>query len=196
MRIIAGGLRGRVLKAPPDTSIRPSSERLRGAVFDILTHGIDWPGFAGAHVLDLFAGTGAFGFEALSRGAVLTTFVDNAVTSLTTIRENARILGVTDAIVILAHDATTLGAPPWSSGAPFDLAFLDPPYHGGAHPPALRALAEDGWLKPGAILVVELAAKESFAAPDGFRVLRERRQGAGRFIILRHDSEARAVPEA
>lgn len=186
MRIIAGTLRGRTIKAPKDFSLRPSSERLRGAVFDILTHGIDWPGFERARVLDLFAGTGAYGFEALSRGAVLATFIDHDPTALSLLRQNAKALQVVDAISIVPRDARTLSTPPWTSGAPFDLAFADPPYRSGDHLAALTGLANQSWLKASAIVVVELAAKEPFTVPDNFHFLRERRHGAGRVVFLRY----------
>lgn len=185
MRIIAGRHRGRPLKAPRARGVRPSADRLREAVFNILAHGVDWPGFAGAAVLDVFAGSGAYGLEALSRGARSATFIDDDAAVLAAIRRNAAALGEARSITLLRLDATRLPPPPRTAGAPAALAFLDPPYGSGLASPALTGLAGRGWLAAGAIAVVEVGALEPFTPPRGFTLLDERTYGAARVLFLR-----------
>ncbi len=135
----------------------------------------------GPRVLDAFAGTGALGLEAYSRGAVAVTFLDNAPAAVDLVRRNAGGLAVEDAEVqILRRDATRPGRAP----AAHDLAFLDPPHGADLAEPALRALADAGWLTPEALVVVECAAKEAFPPPEGFECLDERTHGAVRLIFL------------
>src|SRR5215470_12515643 len=155
MRIVAGRFKGRSLSAPEDASLRPTSDKVRQAIFNILEHG-DFGAavpLEGARVIDLFAGTGALGLEALSRGARFCLFVEEAAESRALIRENVEALGLTGASKIWRRDATTLG--PLDTLSPFDLAFLDPPYRKGLIAPALRGLAAGGWLNQGALVVVE-----------------------------------------
>ncbi len=185
MRIIAGRHRGRLLAAPPGETVRPTGERAREALFNILAHGkfaASGPAYAGVRVLDAFAGTGAFGLEALSRGADEVVFIENARAALAILRENIAALGEAARARIVSGDAT---APP-RAAAPCALAFLDPPYGKGLAVPALGALAAVGWLAAGALCIVEMAAKERIAPPAGFISVDERRYGAARLIFLRY----------
>ncbi len=172
MRIIAGRHRGRALEAPPGTAVRPTSDRAREALFDILAHGrfSDGPAFLDAQVLDAFAGTGAFGLEALSRGARM------ALTA------NVAKLGETARCTVLGGDALK---PPRPTGT-CNLVFLDPPYHEDLAGPALVALTRAGWIAGDALIIVEVAARQAFPAPEGFDVLEERKYGAARIVFMRY----------
>jgi 16S rRNA (guanine966-N2)-methyltransferase len=183
MRIVAGRHRGRRLAAPPGDTVRPTSERAREALFNILAHGrlAPAPVFEDARVLDVFAGTGAFGLEALSRGARFATFIEKDREARDVLAANIKALGETSRTRLLAVDAT---APPRADG-PYALVFLDPPYRSGLATPALEALSRAGWLAPDALIVVELAARSDFEPPEGFVSLEERRYGAGRLVFLR-----------
>ena len=186
MRIIAGRHRGRILAAPPGDDIRPTSDRVREALFNILAHGkfaAGGPAYAGVRVLDAFAGTGALGLEALSRGAAQAAFIENRRAALPILRQNIAALGETARANIVSGDAT---APPRAL-APASLAFLDPPYGKGLAPTALVALAAAGWLEPGALCVVEIATKERIEPPPGFASVDERRYGAARLVFLRYE---------
>ena len=184
MRIIAGKHRGRPLQAPV-RGVRPTADRARQAVFNILEHGIAWPGFSDCRVLDLFAGTGAYGLEALSRGAALATFIDSDPAVLLGIRRNAAALGEARSIVLLKLDATRLPPPARIVNAPCALAFLDPPYESGFAVPALQGAASHGWIGSGAIAVVEVGAREPLAPPPGYDVVDERVYGAAQVLFLR-----------
>jgi 16S rRNA (guanine966-N2)-methyltransferase len=183
MRIVAGKHRGRRIAAPPGDAVRPTSERARQALFNILAHGrfAPAPVFEDARVLDVFAGTGAFGLEALSRGARFATFIEKDRDAREALAANIKTTGEAARTRLLAVDAT---APPRADG-PYGLVFLDPPYRSGLAAPALGALARTGWLAPDALVVVELAAREDFEPPDGFEILEERRYGAGRLVFIR-----------
>ena len=183
MRIIAGRHRGRVLAAPEGRAVRPTSDRAREALFDILAHGrfSEGPAFDEARVLDAFAGTGALGLEALSRGAAFATFIEKDRAALKALRANIAALGEEQTTAILPGDALR----PPKAAAPVTLAFLDPPYGEGLAAPALTALAAAGWLAEGALCVVEVGAKETLAAPEGFEVLEERKYGAAKVVFLR-----------
>jgi 16S rRNA (guanine966-N2)-methyltransferase len=185
MRIVGGSHRGRPLQAPPGDRIRPTSDRAREALFNILAHR-GWgpgggPAYAGVSVLDAFAGTGALGLEALSRGARRVIFLENDRTALATLRANVKALGEEARITIVPADA----AKPPRATARCALAFLDPPYGKALAAPALETLAANGWLEAGAVCVVETAAAETLAPPDGFTLLDERRYGAARLTFLR-----------
>lgn len=183
MRIVGGALRGRALSAPRSQAIRPTSERLRESVFDILAHRFGDP-VKGAHVVDLFAGAGALGLEALSRGAARALFVDDGVEARALLRANIEALGLGGVTRIFRRDATKLGdAPP---GEKFSLAFLDPPYGKGLAAPALDALVKGGWLAPGAIIVVEESAKAQIELPDSLAREDERRYGDTQFVFARN----------
>jgi 16S rRNA (guanine966-N2)-methyltransferase len=157
---------------------------MRQAVFNILEHGLDWPGFDSASVLDLFAGTGAYGLEALSRGCRRATFIDHDGAVLHGIRRNAAALGETQSIALLKLDATRLPPPPRAAETPCALAFLDPPYESGLAVPALQGLATRGWIETGAVCLVEVAAREVLTPPPGFTTVDERTYGAGRVVFL------------
>ena len=185
MRIIAGKHRGRAIRLPRIEGLRPTADRVRESLFDILAHGLDWAGFDGARVIDVFAGTGAFGLEALSRGAERATFLDIDGAALLAIRRNAAAIGEARNVTLLRLDATRLPPPPGAAGAPCDLAFLDPPYESGLALPALQGLAGQRWLGPGAIAVVEVAAREPLAPPPDFHIVDERTYGAARLVFLK-----------
>lgn len=187
MRIISGKHRGRALRVPRGSDIRPTADRVREAMFNILEHGVDWEGIDGARVIDAFAGTGACGLEALSRGAALGVFIDNDAGALAAIRRNAATMGEANTITLLQLDATRLPSPPMAAGAPCAAAFIDPPYGSGLAVPALQGLASKRWLGPGAIAVVEVGAREPLFVPPGFTVLDERTYGAAKLIFLRLD---------
>jgi 16S rRNA (guanine966-N2)-methyltransferase len=165
MRIVAGRLRGRALAVPKSNVIRPTADRLREAIFNVLVHAYGDP-ISDARALDLFAGTGALGLEALSRGAAFVLFVDNHTEARALIRDNVAALGLGGRTRIFRRDATQLG--PAYPIEPFSLAFLDPPYGQGLAEQALQAAHGGGWLSPDALVVVEETAKASFAAPAGF----------------------------
>jgi 16S rRNA (guanine966-N2)-methyltransferase len=184
MRIIGGRHRGRKLSAPAGQDVRPTADRTREALFNILAHGrfaTSGSPFAGRRVLDAFAGTGAFGLEALSRGAVHATFLELAPAALKALAANVAGLGEEARTTLLRADATTPPAAP----APCALVGLDPPYGSGLSSPCLAALAARGWLEPGALAVAEIAATEAFEPPPGFLVEDERRYAAARLVILR-----------
>ncbi len=183
MRIVGGRLRGRTLAAPKSNAVRPTADKLREALFNILAHRYDDP-ITGARVLDLFAGTGALGCEAASRGAAFVLFVDDGADARALERQNVEALGLGGSTRIFRRDAARLG--PVHPLAPFDVAFLDPPYGQGLAERALVAAREGGWLAPNALVVVEEAASAAFAAPDGFTELERRGYGDSELIFLRH----------
>jgi 16S rRNA (guanine966-N2)-methyltransferase len=184
MRIVGGRLKGRALITPSSRAIRPTSERLRESIFDILEH--RFPGrIEGARVVDLFAGTGALAIEALSRGARFALFVDNGAEARALLRANVEALALGGMTRIWRADATKLGAAP--AGGPFALAFLDPPYGQGLAGPALASLIEGGWLEPDALCVVEEAAKAAIAAPTGLAPVDERVYGDTKIAIFQRD---------
>jgi 16S rRNA (guanine966-N2)-methyltransferase len=187
MRIVGGRFRGRTLNAPASRTIRPTSERLRESIFDILAHRFA-DVLEDARVIDLFAGSGALGFEALSRGAAFALFVDDGAEAWALLRANVDPLGLGGVTRIWRADATRLGAAP--NGPAFTLAFLDPPYGKGLAGPALAALGVGGWLAEGALCVVEEAAKAEIAAPANFTLEDERIYGDTRFAFLRFDARA------
>jgi 16S rRNA (guanine966-N2)-methyltransferase len=182
MRIVGGRLRGRMLATPASDAIRPTADRLREAMFNVLVHAHGDP-ITGARVLDLFAGTGALGIEALSRGASFALFVDEAAPARALIRQNVAGLGLGGVCKIFRRDATRLGlAHPIE---PFSLAFLDPPYGRGLAERALAAAHAGGWLAPDALVVVEEAAKTVSTVPAGFDELERRRYDDTALIVLR-----------
>ncbi len=182
MRVVGGRLRGRALAAPKSPAIRPTADRLREALFNILLHAYDDP-VSGARVLDLFAGTGALGIEALSRGAAFALFIDEDAAARALLRENVTSLGLGGASRIFRRDATKLG--PAYPLDPFSLVFLDPPYGHGLAEKALAAARAGEWFTPDALVVVEEAAKAQFAAPEGFIELERRRYDDTEFVFLR-----------
>ena len=183
MRVVGGSLRGRTLAAPKSQSIRPTADRLREALFNILIHAYGDP-ITGARVLDLFAGTGALGIEALSRGSAFTLFVDDGAEARALLRENVATLGLGGTSRIFRRDATKLG--PAHPVEPFSLAFLDPPYGKGLAEQALASARAGGWLVPDALIVVEESKKSAFAAPEGFAEVERRLYDDTEFVVLRY----------
>jgi 16S rRNA (guanine966-N2)-methyltransferase len=175
VRIAGGRFRGRVLSAPSGTLTRPTSDKVREALFNILLHGIENFEIEGTRVLDLFAGTGALGLEALSRGAAYCLFVEDHADARGFLRENIEALGLTGASKVWRRDATKLG--PASPMQPFQLLFADPPYGKGLGEFALRAAADGGWLAASAVCVLEDKAAIELAAPPGFSRLDRRIYG-------------------
>ncbi len=182
MRIVGGALRGRALSAPRSQAIRPTSDRLRESIFDILAHRFDDPVTGGA-VIDLFAGTGALGLEALSRGAARALFVDDGTEARALLRANIETLGLGGVTRIFRRDATKLGAAP--PGEIFSLAFLDPPYGKGLAEPACRALTGGGWLTDDAFVVIEEAADSMIDLPSSLKLEDVRRYGDTQFVFAR-----------
>jgi 16S rRNA (guanine966-N2)-methyltransferase len=182
MRIVGGRWRGRSLKGPGSDAIRPTSDRLRETIFNILQHGYDDP-VEGARVLDLFAGTGAMGLEALSRGAAFALFVDDGAGARGIIRENVEALGAGGATRLFRRDATRMGES--APNAPFSLVFCDPPYGRDLAPRALRSCAEGGWLTPGALVVVEEAQGVEVTLPKGFEMIERRDYGETKVLFGR-----------
>lgn len=185
MRIVGGSHRGRRLAVPPGEVVRPTSDRAREALFDILSHGelaANGIPFADRAVLDAFAGTGAFGLEALSRGAAEAVFVENDRDALIVLRQNIAMLGEADRARVVTADATRPPRAPLACA----VAFLDPPYRSGLAAPALVALTAAGWLTSDALAVVEIGAREALLAPTGFVTFDERVYGAARLVFLRH----------
>lgn len=181
MRIVGGRLRGRPLEVPSDQATRPTSDRVREAAFNILAHGIDAAVIEGARVLDLFAGTGALGIEAVSRGAAFCLFVDEHAEARGVIRENVEALGLTGVTKIFRRDATDLG--PSGKYANFTLAFLDPPYAKGLCEKALVSAADNGWLADGAIIVLEERKDAEITLPTRFVELDRRTWGDTQMVF-------------
>lgn len=182
VRIVAGEFRGRSLIAPRSQTVRPTSDRLRESLFNVLTHSYD-DIVDGARVLDLFAGTGALGLEAISRGAVYALFVDEGVEARGLIRENIEALGLTGRTKLFRRDATKLG--PAGTVQPFDLVFADPPYARGLGEPALAAALSGGWLKPGALVVLEESADAKVLPVEGLQIIETREAGDTQLVFFR-----------
>jgi 16S rRNA (guanine966-N2)-methyltransferase len=185
MRIISGRFRGKILKAPDGEATRPTSDRARQAVFNILEHAPWTAGLGERRVIDLFAGSGALGLEALSRGAAFCLFVETDDAARGAIRENIEAMGLFGATRVHRRDATDLGPRPGSAGAPFDLAFLDPPYRQGLGERALDQLVAHGWLADDAIAVFERAADEPPLELAGWEMLDDRDYGIARVAFLK-----------
>ena len=183
MRVSGGRLRSRPIAGPKAEGLRPTADRLREALFNILMHAYGDP-VTGARVLDLFAGTGALGIEAISRGAAFVQFVDDGVEARSLLRNNTEALGLGGTTRIFRRDATKLG--PAHPMDPFSLVFLDPPYRKGLAELALVSAREGGWLKPDALIVVEEAADAAFKAPEGFEELERREYDDTELVFLRN----------
>jgi 16S rRNA (guanine966-N2)-methyltransferase len=182
MRVVGGRLKGRNLASPSSRDIRPTADRLREAIFNILIHAYDDP-VQDARVLDLFAGTGALGIEAISRGAKFTLFVDNGAEARALMRDNVEALGLGGVTKVYRRDATDLG--PAHPMEPFSLVFLDPPYAQGLADKALVSLRDGGWLTLSALVVVEEAKAVAFKAAEGFTELERRAYDDTEFVFLR-----------
>lgn len=182
MRIVAGRFKGVSLAGPKGSTTRPTSDRLRETIFNILAHGVDVD-LEGGRVLDLFAGTGALGLEAMSRGAKFCTFIEEAVEPRGIIRRNVETMGLTGATKVFRRDASKLGDA--GTFEPVDILFADPPYRNGLGEKALATALAGGWLKPGAICVLEEDAKAEIEIPEGFELLDERLSGDSKVLFLR-----------
>jgi 16S rRNA (guanine966-N2)-methyltransferase len=182
MRVVGGRLRSRPIAGPKGAGLRPTADRLRESLFNILAHGYGDP-VNGARVLDLFAGTGALGIEALSRGAAFALFVDDGVEARALLRANSEALGLGGVSRIFRRDATKLG--PAHPMEPFSLAFPDPPYGKGRAEKALASARAGGWLQPQALIVIEEAADVAFKAPEGFEELERRAYDDTELVFLR-----------
>jgi 16S rRNA (guanine966-N2)-methyltransferase len=183
MRIVAGKFRGASLEAPKGSATRPTSDRVRQALFNVLAHGAPRFEFEGARVLDLFAGSGALGLEALSRGARFCLFIEESAEARAAIRRNVEALGLTGATKIWRRDATKLGEA--GTLQPFDLVFCDPPYGKGMGARALGAAAEGRWVARRAIAVLEERADQDIAWPAPFQEIDRRRYGDTAIAIAR-----------
>jgi 16S rRNA (guanine966-N2)-methyltransferase len=183
MRIVGGRLRGRALTGPKSQIIRPTSDRLRESLFNILMHAYGDP-VTGARVLDLFSGTGALGLEALSRDAAFTLFVDNGAEARALVRQNVETLGLGGTSRIFRRDATRLGAA--HPVEPFTLMLVDPPYGQGLGERALLSARAGQWLVPDALIIVEEATEAAFATPDDFHELERRQYDDTELVFLRN----------
>ncbi len=182
MRIVGGRFRGRSLTGPKSMAVRPTSDRLRETVFNVLAHAYE-DSIEGARVLDLFAGTGALGLEALSRGASTVLFVDDSTEGRGLVRANVDALGVAGITKVFRRDATRLGAV--HPNQPFTLVFCDPPYGRDLATAALASAAAGGWFAPGALVVVEEAADAGLTLPPGLALLEERIYGDTKVVFAR-----------
>lgn len=184
MRIVSGDLRGRKLQAPSGKELRPTSDRARESIFNILSYGEPAVDLEGVSIVDVFAGTGALGLEALSRGAAHASFIDVHRTSLKYVGDNAAQLGVWKKITLLKFDARKLAPPPRAAKAPCTVAFLDAPYNLDLTIPALQGLINKGWVKAGSICVVEMEQENVLEPPRGYRLIEDRNYGAAQIYFL------------
>lgn len=185
MRIVAGSLKGRAITAPDGQGTRPTSDRARQAIFNVLEHASWAEPLDGVRVIDLYAGSGALGYEAISRGAAFALFVEIDDEARGAIRENADAWGLMGRTRVHRRSATDLGTRPGSDGEAFDLAFLDPPYRKGLGEQTLLRLIEGAWLKPGAVVVFERGSDEPEIDTPGYERLDARDYGAARVLFLR-----------
>lgn len=189
MRIVGGRHRGRRIEAPEGLTVRPTADRTREAMFNILERGrLSWPAarletgnpLVGTQVLDAFAGTGALGLEAVSRGAAHVVFMENQAAAITACRDNIRALGEEDRCAVITTDVLH----PRRASTPCDLALMDPPYGQGLAAPTLTALRAAGWIAAGTLIVIELMATEDFTAPASFAIVDTRKYGKARLEFL------------
>lgn len=185
MRIVGGKFRGHSIAPPHGSATRPTSDRVRESIFNILAHGLGGFDIEGARVLDLFAGTGAMGLEAISRGARFCQFVDDAAEARGLIRKNADALGVIGLVKIWRRDATHLG--PCAPQPGYDLVFADPPYGKGLGGKALASLVEGQWLNPSAVIVLEDSLKAEIAPVSGLQLIDTREYGDTAVRFYRKD---------
>ena len=179
MRIIAGKHRGRKLEALSDTDIRPTTDKMRERVFSMLQHS-RYPDLYGSRVLDVFAGTGALGLEALSRGASHVTFVEKSPKSIAVLNKNIATLKAEDEVSVIKKRASSVSP----ASAPCDFIFMDPPYDKGLLIPAITCLLEGGWLADSGVIIAELKVGEDFDVPEGLTLIDERTQGIQRVVFL------------
>jgi 16S rRNA (guanine966-N2)-methyltransferase len=185
VRIVAGSLKGRSIVTPEGQGTRPTSDRARQAVFNVLEHAAWAEPLQGMRVMDLYAGSGALGFEAISRGAAFALFVETDEEARGAIRENADAYQVMGRTRVHRRSAIDLGSRPRSDGEAFDLAFLDPPYRKGLGELTLQRLLEGQWLQPGAVVVFERGSDEPEIDTPGYERLDARDYGAARVLFLR-----------
>lgn len=185
MRIVGGQYRGKALIAPEGRATRPTSDRARESIFNILDHAPWSAGVVDRRIIDLFAGSGGLGLEALSRGAAFCLFVETDEAARGAIRDNIEALHLFGCTRIHRRDATDLGPRPASAGGAFDIAFLDPPYGQGLGNRTLAELAAHAWIQPGALVVLERGADEAPLQAPGYEGLDERRYGAAQVNFLR-----------
>ncbi|WP_333592173.1 16S rRNA (guanine(966)-N(2))-methyltransferase RsmD, partial [Brevundimonas sp.] len=185
MRIVAGSLKGRAIVAPEGQGTRPTSDRARQAIFNVLEHAAWGEPLEGMRVIDLYAGSGALGFEAISRGAAFGLFVETDDEARGAIRENADAYGLMGRTRVHRRSAVDLGARPGPVAEAFDLAFLDPPYGKGLGEQTLVKLLDGLWLKPGALVVFERGSDEPEIDTPGYERLDARDYGAARVLFLR-----------
>lgn len=184
MRIVGGQFKGRAIAAPQGRDTRPTSDRARESIFNVLAHA-DWsPGIEDRRVLDLFAGSGALGLEAMSRGAAFALFVETESAARGAIRDNIEALGLFGNTRIHRRDATDLGVKPAGLGDPFDMVFLDPPYGRGQGERTLARLGGGGWITPDALIMLEVGADET-PQLAAFETLDERSYGAAKVLFLK-----------
>lgn len=180
MRIIAGRFRGAHLQSPIGVDTRPTADRAREALFNMLVHGKFADRLKGGRFADAFAGTGAVGLEALSRGAEKAVFIENHRAALDALKANIAKCRTEENTSIVARDATSPGNPP----APCDIVFLDAPYRQGLSEPALDALLRAGWLADDGLVIVQTDPKESFKPPASLTVVDERKYGAAKLYFM------------
>jgi 16S rRNA (guanine966-N2)-methyltransferase len=184
MRIVGGTFKGRTLVAPHGRETRPTGDRVRESIFNVLAHAPWAQGIEGRRVLDLFAGSGALGLEAISRGAAFALFVETDAGARGAIRDNIEALGLFGNTRIHRRDATDLGAKPAGLGDPFDLVFLDPPYGKKLGDRTLARLGEGGWIAADATLVLEVGADDAPETP-GYETMDQRSYGAAKVLFLK-----------
>jgi 16S rRNA (guanine966-N2)-methyltransferase len=187
MRIIGGQLKGSNLISPDGINLRPTTDRVKESIFNILLHGINDFNMENIEVMDIFCGTGALGLEAISRGARHSVFIDFDSDAIKIARQNAWSMGLDDKITMLKLDAQYLAKPPKVVKSPASLVFLDPPYNKGLVYSTLLGLKSKGWLKQKALCVVEVAAREIPDFPKEFYILNERIYGLTRIFFLRYN---------
>jgi 16S rRNA (guanine966-N2)-methyltransferase len=188
MRIVGGTLKGRTIRTPEGRGTRPTSDRARESVFNILAHAEWAPALEGARIIDAFAGSGALGLEAVSRGGAFCLFIETEAAARGCIRDNVEAFQLFGNTRIHRRSATDLGPKPAGLGDPFNLVFMDPPYALGLVPPVLDQLIRGQWIAPGALIVAETGSDEPAPDTPGWTVLDERLYGAARVSFLRVNS--------
>ena len=183
MRIVGGKHKGKALSAPKGKTTRPTSDRARESVFNVLAHGIDGIEITNARIADVFAGTGALGLEALSRGGIFCIFIESEKNTIATLRQNIAALGEEASTSIISSLAEKAPVPP---GGAVDIAFLDAPYGNGLTTPALERLVANGWFRPGSIAIIEVGKDEKLELPTAFNIIKEKISGAAKHVFARY----------
>jgi len=182
MRIITGKFKGRILAAVPDKSVRPATDRVKGIIFNVLQSRLD---LSGVDVLDIFAGSGSLGFEALSRGAESVVFVEESSRVLRIIRKNAEMLGCTDSCELIQTDALSYVK---GSVGKYDLIFADPPYAYGFTPLLPEMIFKRGMLNSGGYLIIEHAVQTDFESSALFELTLQKASGRTRLSFFHRKS--------